>query len=113
MSDILRQNTAFLSNFLGFYITMSDMNLTTDQQNILCVVYEGKGQRWTNEVARVSGLETADANGGNQNWYVYDILCSFEHQGLVTSAKQGEHRSAKRLWTCTNKGIQALSKIAA
>ena len=113
MSDILRQNTAFLSNFLDFYITMSGMSLIADQQNILRVVCEGEGLRYTNEIAKISGLETADANGGNRNWYVYSILRDFERRGLVTSVKQGNHRSAKRLWTCTNKGIQVLFKIAA
>ena len=108
MSDILRQNTAFLSNFLDFYITMSGMSLIADQQNILRVVYEGEGQRWTSEVARVSGLETADANGRHKNWYVYNILDGFRDQRLVNSDKQGEHPGAKQLWTCTDKGIQAL-----
>ena len=83
---------------------MPGMSLTTDQQNILRIVYEGEGQRWTSEVARVSGLETADANGRHKNWHVYKILCDFQDQGLVESSKPGKHR----LWTCTDKGIQAL-----
>ena len=68
---------------------------------ILKTVKEGGGRYWTSKIARITGLETEDLNGGNRNWKIHDTLEYLEGQGRVKSKKLSESRNAKRFWRIT------------